>query len=65
MLQTPIPPTSSLRVRIYALNGTLLHDVTLPPNTSNIPHPILPPNIYLVQTDSTDPDLTGSQLIRL
>ena len=65
MLQTLVPLTSSLRVRIYALNGTLLHDVTLPPNTSNIPHPILPPNIYLVQTDSTDPDLTGSQLIRL
>ena len=55
---------SALRVRVYRLDGTVAYDATLTQDTRSLPLP-LSQGLYIVQTDSADRQLTGSQLIRI
>ena len=58
-------PTSPVSLSIYALSGTRIHQVTIPPHLSSFTYPLSTINagLYIVQLTGS-PSFTGSQLIR-
>ena len=63
LLKTTEHPAVPLRISIYSLNGTLVHQTTLQPTDTSIPLPSLPRGLYAVQVTCSDPRFTGSQLV--
>ena len=62
-LQFDETPSAPLNIRIYTLNGTLVHSTTSAAATS-IPLPSLSTGLYVIQADCPDRRFTGSQIVR-
>lgn len=60
-------PSAPIQLRVYDLTGTLLQEQFLTPATTEVTIPLSPAlhGVYAIQVNSTDPALTGSELVRL
>ena len=60
-------PTAPVSISIYAVDGTLLHQQTLQPTSSEmaIPMPTRTAGVYAIQLTSSDKRIAGSQLVRM
>ena len=60
-------PSAPISIGIYAIDGTLLHQQTLHPTSSEmaIPMPTRTAGVYAIQLTSNDKRIAGSQLVRM